>query len=254
MSHDEKQIGDLTRLGPTARGPVQTLAGKLLGDLGDNLESLTVIGSALTEDFRPGRSDINTVLVVGRRSQALLKQIAAYGKAMGRKHLRAPLLMTAEYIERSRDVFGVEFLDFQLNHLTVLGDDPFAGLTFEKSDLRLQCERELKASLIALRQGYIRSMGNPRRVAELLVGCLGNVLPVVRAMLWLKDVDRSPLAARTLAEASKVFEFEAGRVPSIPDLRQVRKPPADQVDETFEALYSVVDHLSRKVDQLEPQG
>ena len=34
-----------------------------------------------------------------------------------------PLLMTPACIDRSRDVFGIEFLDFQLRHETIVGED-----------------------------------------------------------------------------------------------------------------------------------
>jgi len=154
------------------RSPVRYLLTRLQEDLGQNLVSLCVVGSALTGDFHPRYSDINTVLVVGHRSHRLLQLLGAYGKRMGRRKLRAPLLMTTEYIQRSVDVFGVELLEFQSNHAVVYGPDPFAGLSFRKEDIRLQCERQLKAALIKLRQGYIRAMGKPKIVAGLLAECV----------------------------------------------------------------------------------
>ena len=33
--------------------------------------------------------------------------------------------MTPSYIDRSRDVFGIEFPDFQSTHKTILGEGPF---------------------------------------------------------------------------------------------------------------------------------
>jgi len=245
----------LSGLAPAAHDAVRAFATKLSADLDENLKSLSVVGSALTSDFQAGRSDINTVLTVARRSQDLLKRIASYGKAMGRKRLRAPLLMTEEYVRQSQDVFGVEFLDFQLNHLTVLGDDPFAALEINKSDLRAQCERELKVSLIGLRQGYIRAAGDRRLVVQLMVGCLSNVLPVARAMLWLHDVPRSPLIAETIAAASKQFEFSSADLEQVARLRHgAQKPSAERAETLFEGLYRAVDHLSREVDRLETKG
>jgi len=252
MSDTAAEGLNLGNLPAQAGEAVQSLAETLRADLGENLRSLSVVGSALTQDFDPARSDINTVLVVGRRSHELLGRIASYGRTMGRKHLRAPLLMTPEYIERSVDVFGVELLDFQLNHLTVVGDDPFDRLEFTKSDVRLQCERELKASLIGLRQGYIRSMGDHRLIGEVLAGCLGNVLPVMRAMLWLEGRERSPLANATIAAAADAFGFDAATLAPVVRLRRhEEKARAETVDASFEGLYRVVDLLSRKVDELE---
>ena len=103
--------------------------------------------------------------------------------------------MTPAYIDRSRDVFGIELLDFQLCHHTVLGDDPFAALSFAKVDVRLQCERELKASLIRLRQGYLAAGGNVLLVRDVLIAAVKALAPLLRAMLWLTDRERTPEAS-----------------------------------------------------------
>lgn len=233
------------------RGPVAFLLSRLKEDLGGNLSSLSVVGSALTGDFHPKHSDINTVLVVGRRSHELLKQLASLGREMGRRRLRAPLVMTAEYIERSADVFGVEFLDFQLNHVVVHGSDPFAGLHFEKEDVRLQCERELKAALIRLRQGYVRALGKPKIVTGLLAACVADLAVLLRAMLWLKDVDRPREALPTLKAAADKLDFDADKLHRMMTLRlNHARPQPDEIETLFEGVYQVVDHLSRTVDTL----
>lgn len=251
MSEQNEKNVDLTGIREAVRPAVRHLAKRLCSDLGDNLKSLSVVGSALTDDFHPRYSDINTVLVVGRRSHQLLQTIAGYGGAMGKLKLRAPLLMTDEYVKSSQDVFAVELLDFQLNHATVLGPDPFAELTFKKEDVRLQCERESKAALINLRQGYIRVLAKPKRVADMLTACLGDLLPLLRAMLWLVDADRPGQGQPTLTAAAERFQFDPTVLLTLIELKQEHARPATgQVEPLFEQLYQTVDALSRKVDQL----
>ncbi len=169
---------------------VRGFAERLGAVLGDNLRSVTVVGSSLTDDFVAGESDINTVIVLEQQRPDSLRAIAGMAKSMSKRRLAAPLLMTADYIERSRDVFGIEFLDLQLTHKTILGADPFEKLTFGKGDVRLQCERELKATLIRLRQGYIASAGNRKLVRDILASAAGGLVPLLRAMLWLRGIDR----------------------------------------------------------------
>jgi len=127
------------------RDSVKAFTERLLTALGDNLQSITVVGSSLTDDFRPGQSDINTVLVLGGQTLASLNAVASMAKPMSRKKISPPLLMTQSYIERSRDVFGVEFLDFQLAHETIMGDDPFASLAFDKKDVRRSASMRARA-------------------------------------------------------------------------------------------------------------
>ena len=169
----------LDAIGASIRDGVTSFCEKTLPALGDNLRSITVVGSSVTEDFKPGLSDINTVLVLGKQDIASLNALASLVRSMGRKKISPPLLMTESYIERSRDVFGVEFLDFQLSHRTILGDDPFAALTFDKKDVRLQCERELKAMLIRLRQGYIASAASKTLVRDILISAAKGLEPLL---------------------------------------------------------------------------
>jgi hypothetical protein len=108
----------------------------------------------------PDAQRYNTLL--RRPSVAKLAGSGPVG-AQGKKRL------TAFYIGRSCDVFGVEFLDFQLVHETNLDAEPFAPLQFEKKDVRLQCERELKAMLVRLRQGYLAALGDKKMVRDTVI-------------------------------------------------------------------------------------
>lgn len=234
------------------RDSVKYFAGKLIPALGENLQSITVVGSSLTDDFKPGLSDINTVLVLNGQSINYLKPIASLARPMSRKKISVPLLMTPSYIERSLDVFGVEFLDFQLNHQTILGEDPFTSLTFDKKDVRLQCERELKAMLIRLRQGYIAAAANKKLVRDILISSAKGLAPLLRAMLWLKDIERPTVAEQTFNKAADKFSIKSDSLITTEKWsRQKIRPDEGQIDNAFELIYSKVDQLAQIVDELE---
>jgi hypothetical protein len=244
------------------RDSLKDFAEELIEKLGDNLQSITVVGSSLTQDYKPGQSDINTVLVLGKLTTNSLDAIAGMAKGMSRKKISAPLLMTLAYIERSLDVFGVEFLDFQLTHQTVLGRDPFASLSLAKKDVRLQCERELKAMLIRLRQGYIAAAANRKLVRDILISTIKGLAPLLRAMLWLKDIDRPAETEPTFQKASAELSTRPGEASrsgiGIDPLITVTKwqyerskPDAIQVRNIFESVYSIVEKLAGIVDELE---
>lgn len=232
--------------------PLQTFAEKLREQTGENLQSITVVGSSLTEDFRPGQSDINTVLVLKKQVFDSLKAIASMAKSMSKNKLSAPLLMTTSYIEQSRDVFGIEFLDLQLTHRTILGEDPFAELSFGKKDVRLQCERELKATLIRLRQGYIASAGNKKLVGDILISAVKGLAGLLRAMLWLKDAERPVTDVEALRKAGEEFGLPAEMLVEVRGWRH-RKARIDdsQVRVGFESVYTIVEQLANIVDKLE---
>jgi len=242
----------LNAIGEQIREPLALFVEKLNAGLGDNLQSVTVVGSSLTQDYRPGQSDINTVLVLGKLNLNSLNAIADMAKPMSKKKISAPLLMTPTYIERSLDVFGVEFLDFQLTHQTILGSDPFASLSLAKRDVRLQCERELKAMLIRLRQGYIAAAANRKLVRDILISTVKGLAPLLRAMLWLKDIDRPAEAEPTFQKASAEFSIGIDPLITITKWQYERsKPDAIQVRNIFESVYSIVEKLAVIVDELE---
>lgn len=236
----------------TLREPLARLIEGLQAKLGNHVESLTVVGSALTDDFRDGVSDVNTVVVLDEHGMAALQAVASQAEPMSRHKVSLPLLMTAAHIERSRDVFGVEFLDFQLTHETILGDDPFEAIALEKRDVRLQCERELKALLIRLRQGWIASCGDAELVRDLLISSAKGLTPLLRAMLWLKDIERPRTGEATLREAAARFGVELDAAITAQRWRYENPRLSDEdVNGVFVAVVESVDRLASAIDGIE---
>ena len=104
----------------------------------DKMHSVHIVGSALTEDYDPKISDINSVMVLQKMDLKFLEILAPLGKKFGKKGLAAPLIMTPTYIYKSLDVFPIEFLNMKLFHQTVFGEDIFQDVNIENSDLRRQ--------------------------------------------------------------------------------------------------------------------
>ncbi len=232
--------------------PLARLVERLEASLGDNLKSISVVGSSLTQDFQPKVSDINTVVVLEAYDLPALHGIAVLVPPMRRHRLSPPLLLTERYMQRSCDVFGIEFLDFQLVHATILGDDPFAALQFEKKNVRLQCERELKAMLVRLRQGYLASAGDRRLVRDLLISAAKGLTPLLRALLWLADADRPKTVDATLRRAAGAFEVDLGAVLAAHHWRQEKARMTDaEMESTFVAVVDAVDRLTTITDGME---
>jgi len=244
-------IINLDSLRTEIRDPVQRFGSWLTRDFGKSIKSFCIVGSAVTGDFHPKHSDINSLLVLDAVNIHVLRTLAAYGPDLGARKIHAPYLMTPEYLQRSHDVFGVEFLDFQLNHAMVIGSDPFLDLTFGKESVRLQCERELRSAQIQLWEGYIRGLGDRKSVEPMLTACVKQLLPVMRAMLWLTGQDRPKENSPTLEVAAKQFQFEHKLVETMLVLRKPdQSPDPKALDLVFTQVYNVVDHLCRVVDQM----
>jgi len=251
MTEDKNNL-KIEGLRADVREAIKSFAEKLKTELGENLLSITVVGSSLTEDFRQGQSDINIVLVLGEQNLNSLKIIASMARSMSKRKLTAPLLMTPGYIERSCDVFGIEFLDFQLTHKTIFGIDPFESLRFTKRDVRLQCERELKATLIRLRQGYISAAGNKKLVRDILIATASGLVPLLRAMLWLKNIERPGTNEAVFTKAAKEFSAGMDRIVTARKWRHEKmRLQESEITAAFESIYTAVEKLADIVDKLE---
>ena len=218
----------------------------------DKLHSIHLFGSAVTQDYDPKISDINSVMVLHKMDLKFLELLAPLGKKYGKKGVAAPLIMTPDYIHKSLDVFPIEFLNLKLQHQTVVGKDIFQDLNIENSDLRHQCERELKVKLIGLRQGYISAAGDKNILARGFIDSISGYLPLFKGIIFLlgkKFPQNNSETLSTLEEASgvstRVFKW-------VLDLkRRKAKPSIDQLNTVFEDYYGAIEKLGEITDGLE---
>ncbi len=230
--------------------PLKELTARLLNDFEGNILGICVVGSAITTDFVAHKSRINTVLIFEEDTIEVLSRIGAMGKLFKKYRFDLPLIMTKRHIERSCDVFGVEYLDIALSHKLIWGQSPFEDLKIDKADVRLQCERELKADIIRLRQGFIASKFTPIDLIDILTSCASGILPYLRAILWLCDKQRCPLALPTIKSAADLLGFDDKPLAKLVGWKH-KKPRADSSEqiEAVQYLYSLAVLLSGWVDE-----
>lgn len=235
--------------------PLSVLSEKLVEKFPSQLKSITVTGSVLTEDYVPSKSGINTVLVFDDDGIEIVEALSDLSKILDKYKFDVPLIMTEEHIESSQDVFGVEYLDFQLNHKTIYGKSPFTKLNIQKSDVRLQCERELKSSLIRLRQGFITSklesaLIRDAMIKDIIICTARGIVPYLRGMLWLCDKSTNPLIAATIEAASEQFDFDGGCLKDINNSKYAKKGlPKDKIKPSAIYLYNLIDSLASIVEK-----
>jgi len=217
---------------------------------GGSLLSLSIVGSAVTPDYREGISDINNVLVLSRIGPVFLDALSGMGRGHGRRGIAAPLLMTPEYIQRSLDTFPLEFLSFRSSHITVYGEDPFANLRFEKTDVCRAVERELKGLLMNMRRGYVRCAGNRKRLKQVLLASLNSIQPAFSGLLYVSGVEAPAGKADTIAAAAKCAGVASGPFEEVLRLRDSKSTPDfGTLRGTFGRLCDAVEAASVNIDR-----
>ena len=162
---------------------------------GADLESIILYGSAARGEYVAGRSDINFMIVLSDAGIEKLACTMPLVAAWHKSRVNTPLFLSKDYITMSLDTFPIEFLTMRAGYKVVFGQDMLKDLTFEKSFVRLQCERELKGKLLQLRQRFIESEGAAKKIASLISLSLPAFLSLFQSILFLKDMP--PVASRS---------------------------------------------------------
>jgi predicted nucleotidyltransferase len=224
----------------------------ILSGYSENIHSIYVIGSSLTEDFDEKTSDINSIVVLNDMDLKFIEFIAPLGKRYKKKRLAAPLIMTPDYIARSRDVFPIEFYDFNLIHETVYGEDILRDILIDKNDLRHQCERELKSKLIGLRQGYISSLGDRNILTERIVTSFAGYMPLFRGIIFLMGKEPPTGKYDVIFNLAAATGIDTEVFKKIIDVKKgILKPGKYELNSIFEKYYATTEEIGKIIDELQ---
>lgn len=241
---------DLSGINEYAKKRVEPFFNEIFSAYEGAISSLYIIGSTVTKDFNPTVSDINTLVILNEMNSEIFDFLALRGKKFGRRRIRAPLVMTRSYIGYSLDVFPIEFLEMHLINKLVYGEDILNGLRFEKRNLRLQCERELKGRLQIIRQGYLKCLANKRILRDFFVGLFSGFIPVFRAILYLynRELPKDALGVLDALEQTTGLDTQLFRE-LYKIKRQTLKPGLSELKRMFCDLTNFFEKASIKIDE-----
>jgi len=232
------------QLTPTMREAANQFEQVIKEVVGPHALSLTLYGRVTSQLFDVGRHTARSVLVLQQVELTILQQLAKHGMALGKLKFAAPIIMTPGYIKESLDTFPLELLEISTSGITLFGDNHFADLTFEVSHIRLQTERELKTTLISMRQGLLASTGQDKLLGALQMDIGEGMLRPIRGLLWLKGHRDSLDMDAMLTKVETVVSTQLG------GLRSALNPSGPHGWKEFEQLYADVEALGKLANDL----
>ena len=156
---------------------------RIKASAGTNLVSAILYGSAAQGDFHPEYSDLNLLCVVGETSFAALTKIAAVVEWWRGKKQRPPLVLTAEELKTTADVFSIEFLDMKQRYRVLWGEDVLRTLEVPMHQHRSQLEYELREKLFLLRQHVMLAGGKEAQLWDVMLQSLSSFTTLFRHVL-----------------------------------------------------------------------
>jgi len=237
--------------------PLNELVEKLKGAAGANLKAVVLYGSAASGEFHPKHSDLNVLCVVEKSGAGELAELNPASVWWTRKGHPAPLVFTPEGLQRSADVFAIELLDLKASHRMLFGEDIFGALEVPMSLHRVEVERELRVSLLRLRQSYLAAPAKPKRLLQLMTSSVSTFLALFRhALIALGE--QAPQPKRdALDRLAALLGFNAAAFHAILDVREGRRREKE-VDaqmvfrEYLEGVTRVTDEVDRRIEELSP--
>ena len=222
---------------------------RLKDTYGDSLISVILYGSAASGEFTGRYSNINLLIVLDDTSLDNLNKISNI--ITGRKfRMINPLFFTEDYIKSSSDVFPIEFLDMKENYIVLYGKDALAGLEIDIRNLRFQCEQELKAKLLNIKNVYLR-IKDKQALENLLFKSFTSSLHILRNMVRLKGKSPSYLKESVLADIAREFNMDTSNFNKILEAKKKDlKLPSGEIESLFFALVTDMEKIINIVDRI----
>ncbi|HKA24918.1 MAG TPA: hypothetical protein VKF80_08065 [Candidatus Eisenbacteria bacterium] len=218
--------------------------------LGSSFVSLYLYGSAVDGGFRPGKSDLNLLLVTRPLAASGLRGLAKAwpGDRAGAHHINL-VLLSDDQIPRAHDAFSLELAEIRSRGRLVAGKDVLAGTETPREALRLHVERDLRVLGVRLRRVYLGAHGDTHALASTLAGAAGSLLACARGVLSLTGSDGgTPESALSRTAAWAGIEakpwLEAWR------MRREKELP-DAVETMYVDFLDACDRLLAKIDDLD---
>ena len=218
---------------------------------GDDLISIMLYGSATGSDYRPGKSDINFMIVLSEEGIERLNMAFEIVKKWRKRNVAIPLFLTENYVKTSMDVFPIEYLNFQRNYIPVYGKDILKDLSFDHEFVRLQCEREIKGKLLLLREAYLETSGKGRALKEVISQSTRAFVAIFEALLHVKGLELPKEKLEIIWATAQAFDMDSNVFEKLLDVKEDKVKLSDEdMRRLFQAYLTEVRKLSKLVDAL----
>jgi hypothetical protein len=218
--------------------------------LGDRFLSAYLTGSVLTQGFDPKRSQINLLVLSRSLGDDTLAAIAAAIPAPKKPYHFDPLFLTRQQLEKSLDVFPIEYLEMRERHLLLEGEDVIASIVVPLTYLRLQCEHELRGKHIRLRQSLLRHWNQTPELGEQLAASASSFATLFRTLLRLRGETPPGDPAHVIERVADLYRLDAQALLGAHLARTAGVVRRDDAQKMFRRFVAELDKLIVAIDEL----
>jgi len=220
---------------------------------GSNLLTIYLFGSGARGEYVQGKSDINFLVVIESKGLKFLSGVWDHLDNWEKRGISVPLILTESYLNSSLDTFPLEFYNMKDANVLVFGKDILEDLIINDDDLRVQVEHELKAKLLSLRQGFMKTKGNRNELVDLISQSLPTFSAIFNGTIYLKKIEeKGTNSAELYKTVEKTFKLRKGLFRDLQNVKLgVGKRTTSELIQLMEEYMIAIRSIFRNVDKLQ---
>ncbi len=179
-------------------------------ELGSNLVSCGLYGSAVRGGLIPKVSDVNLLIVLRRSTPEVHRQVA---DVLGRQRWANPVVVSRRELKRLFQIHPVKFRSIQRNFQLLAGADLLQKHQASPESVRFNCEQSLRNLQVETVHAYLRGRHSARAYRGFLAQIEIEIFVVISELLRLRGVtvpvdfrERLPLFEKHLKGDVTVLE------------------------------------------------
>ena len=228
----------------------EKVAAKIATDLGENLKSMMLFGTAIRGGYAPAHQEVNILVMVEDASTKAIGPIEKSIAAWVKKGNATPLIFERLEWEGSTDVFPIEIEDMREAQKLIAGTDPFEGIVTNRDDLRQELEREVRGKLLQLRAQYAAFAPNGRALTRLITDSAPTFFVLMRALVRLEGQPPEAKPAKLVEQAASIADLDVDAFGWVVDKIAGDKVKSLRSDDPIAARYvDEIQKLTHYVDR-----
>jgi len=221
--------------------------------LGPEFLSAYLTGSVLTQGFDRKHSRVNVLVVARTLDVEILDRVRAALPTPGEVAFD-PLFLTRTQIEQSLDSFAIEWLEISERHMLLEGADLVSSIEVAPKDLRLQCERELRAKFIQLRQAYLFTPDRAAGLVTVMKASASSFATLFRTLMRLRGETPPANQGRVVERVADLYQLDAESLLGAHLVRySERRYKSDEIQAVYRKFLAEIQKLVIAIDQLSVQ-
>ncbi len=225
-------------MNPKAEATLAQAVGVLRTELGENLFSCCVYGSAVRGNAIEGVSDINLLIILNQSNSAAHQAVA---RAIGSLPQIDPFVLVKRGFERSVRAFAPKFASIKRNYRVLHGADPLASMDVDDGLEKFLSEQAIRNLRLRLVYSFI-TRGQHKAYDRFVVRHITPVFLQCSEVLRLSGMSIPTAFEARIPVLEKEFKID-GQI--LRDLLTLRKNPVRFSDEEavtwHERLFPVID-------------